>query len=383
MTIPFQTPQIGTTGVVQAPNPVEQLVSGFQVVQLALQKRQELEQARQELAQRREQFELNKKIAGSTLAGMELDQEKKKRDMKAAEDDLAAQSEALRVFTGSIPELGNPQGIGHVIAGIKDPKVAAHFFTLLQAGLTTQNLSAPNQEIRPSPNPTSPSGYEYIGINPRDPTQTVNTGRAAPNPNVPTQRIPVVTEREKASAAVGAAQANAVVNRLEASDPGIAARVAKRVAAYRAGLSAVGKRLLGASPEDIALAAESQIEQSMSPEELQFYQASKQWLASVLPGLSGKQVTAREYIMQAPPYFSMGATNPQVMTARRKARATRTRGFIFEAGDAMNERLQELPDPQEYGLGTVMLPDSTQHVITPGRARYHPRFRTDTTTVKP
>jgi hypothetical protein len=91
--------------------------------------------------------------------------------------------------------------------------------------------------------------------------------------------------------------------------------------------------------------------------------------------LSGKQVTAREFAMQAPPYFSMGGSNPQVLAARRKARATRTKGFMAEAGDAMAERMPEVADPQEYGLGTVVLPDSTQHVITPGKARYHPRFR--------
>lgn len=369
MTIPIQTPQIGTTGVVQpGPNLGELIVH-------ALQKRQELEQARQELTQRREQFELNKKIAGSQLAGAELDQEKKKRDFKAQDEDLVAQDEALRIFTGGLAQANDPQAWGRIVAGVKDPRVATHLMSRLQEMVTLQNAMrppAPNFQFRETG--TSTGGTEIVGFNPQNPTETIGTGRAGP-PAAETRRIPVVTEREKASAAIGAAQANAIVNRLEVADPGIAARVAKRVAAYRAGLSAVGKRLLGASPEEIALEAESQIEQSMSPEELQFYQASKQWLSSVLPGLSGKQVTAREYIMQAPPYFSMGATNPQVAAARRKARATRTKGFIFEAGDAMNERLQELVDPQEYGLGTVTLPDSTQVPITAGKARYHPRFR--------
>lgn len=373
MTIPIQTPQIGTTGVVQSPNPLEQIASGFNVIQLALQKRAELQQAQQELAQRREQFELNKKIAGTQLAGMELDQEKKKRDMRAEEDRLAARSDALRIFTGSIPELNTPEGIGQVIAGIKDPLVAAEFYTLLQESQKANAAVAPNYQFRDAGNATG-TGSEVVGFDPRNPTKPVRTGvRGAPPAE--TRRVPVVTEREKASAAVGAAQANAIVNRLETADPTIAARVAKRVAAYRAGLSAVGKRLLGASPEEIALAAESQIEQSMSPDELQFYQASKQWLASVLPGLSGKQITAREYIMQAPPYFSMGSATPQVTQNRRKARATRTRGFIAEAGDAITERLPEIVDPQEYGLGVVTLPDSTQVPLTPGRARYHPKFR--------
>ena len=56
MTIPITTPQIGTTGVVQQPNVVEQFGSGFQVVALALQKRQELEAAKQKLIQDREKF---------------------------------------------------------------------------------------------------------------------------------------------------------------------------------------------------------------------------------------------------------------------------------------------------------------------------------------
>lgn len=378
MTIPIQTPQIGTTGVVTAPSALEQLASGYQVVALALQKRQELEQARQELAQRREQFELNKKLAGSQLAGAALDQEKKKRDLQAQEEDLRANTEALHLFTGSIPDLNTPEGIGRVLAGIKDPRVAAHFYTYLKDAQTAQLATTPNQEIRASPSPTSPSGYEYIGINPRNPTQTVSTGRPAPNPNAPTQRIPVVTEREKASAAVSSIRANAMINALEAADPTIGQRVARKAAVRKSVVSGLMRRLTGTSTEDANLLAESQIEQSMTPEELQYYVAGKQLLSGILPGLSGKQVTAREYVMHAPAYLSMGSSSASVIRSRANARATRIRSFIAEAGDAFPERLPELQDVDlsPYGLGTVVLPDSSAHQIMPGRARYHPRFNT-------
>lgn len=370
MTIPIQTPQIGTTGVVQQPGVLESLLSGFQVVQLALQKRQELEQARQELAQRREQFELNKKIAGSQLAGAALDQEKKKRDMKAEEDRLAARTEALHLFTGSIPDLNTPEGIGRVIAKIKDPLVAAEFYTFLQDAQKAQGAVTPTYELRPSTT-------EYVGINPKKPTETVRTGVPVP-PDAASRRIPVVTEREKASAAVAVIRANAMINQLEAADPTIGQRVARKAAVRKSLISGITRRLTGTSTEDANLLVESQIEQSMTPEELQYYVAGKQLLSGILPGLSGKQVTAREYAMHAPAYLSMGSSNPAVIQSRAKARATRIRNFIAEAGEAFPERLPELQDVDlsPYGLGTVVLPDSTVHQITPGKARYHPRFHT-------
>lgn len=368
MTIPIQTPQIGTTGVVPAPNPAESFASGFQIVQLALQRRQELELARQELAQRREQFELHKKISGTQLAGMELENEKKKRELKAAEDDLVAQDEALRVFTGSLPQLGDPRGIGTVIAGIKDPKVAGHFFTLLQEGLKAQNAVTPSYEIRPSAD-------QYVGINPKKPTDTVRTGVPTP-PDASLRRIPVVTEREKGSAAVGSIIANATINRLDGTDPTIGARVAKKAAARKSIIGGILRRLVGTSQEDANLLAEAEIEKSMTPEELEYYVAGKQLLSSILPGLSGKQVTAREYVIHAPAYLSLGSTNPRVIKSRAQARITRIRGFIAEAGEAMVERLPELQgiDLSPYGLGPVTLPDSTVMEISPGRARYHPKF---------
>lgn len=351
--IPINQPNIGTTGVLERP----QVSPGLQLILQALQRRQELNLQRQKLVQDREEFELRKKIAGTQMEGMELENEKKKREFKEHEEDLAAQDEALRVYTGSLPQLGDSQGIGTVIAGIKDPKVAGHFYTLLQSGIQAANAVTPNQEIRVSPGQT-PSGFEYVGINPRDPTKHTRTGVAATDPNAPQGRVPIVTEREKASAAVGAIRANEIINRIERTDPNIGARVAQKVAVRKSVISGLMRRLAGTSQEDATLLAESEIEKSMSPQELEYYVAAKQYMSATIPGLSGKQVTAREYAMHAPSYFSMGSSNPGVIASRLKARNTRIRGNIKEAGDAFAERLQELSDVDltPYGIGTTVQP---------------------------
>ena len=364
MTIPIQTPQLGSTGLVPAgPNIVE-------IIAHAIQKRQELEQARAELAQKREEFELNKKIAGTQLAGMELDQEKKKRDFKAQEEDLQAQDEALRLFTGGLAQHNDPAAWGTIIAGVKDKRVATHLMGRLSEMAALQNATThPSQVV-----PTAEGTYGLIDT--RDAT-TRQTNLHVP-PDAASRRIPVVTEREKASAAVSSIRANAAINQLETADPTIGQRVARKAALRKSVISGLMRRLTGTSQEDANLLAESQIEQSMSPEELQYYVAGKQLLSGILPGLSGKQVTAREYVMHAPAYLSMGSTNPEVVKSRARARATRIKSFMAEAGDAMAERLPELQDVDltPYGLGTVVLPDSSVHHITPGKARFHPRFHT-------
>jgi hypothetical protein len=368
MTIPIQTPQLGSTGVAQPSSAVEQLASGFQLVQMALQRRAELQQAREALAQRREQFELHKKIAGSQLAGMELDQEKKKRDFKAQEDDLAAQDEALRIFTGGLTQAHDPQAWGTIIAGVKDPKVAGHLMSRLYEMARLQDtMAGPSQVV-----PTAEGTYGLI--NTRDATTRQTTLHVPPD--AAARRIPVVTEREKASAAVDTIRANAILNRLESTDPAIGARVAAKVAVRKSIIQGIVRRVTGTSPEEANFLAEAEIEKSMTPEELEYYVSGKQYLGATLPGLAGKQVTGREWLIQAPRFFSMGSSNPKVIQSRMEARTSRIRGFVAEAGEAMGERLPELHDVDlsPYGLGSVRLPDDTVHQITPGRARYHPQF---------
>jgi len=141
LTIPIAPPNIGTTGVVEQPGAGQ----GLQLIALALQKRRELEQERQELAQRREQFELHKKIAGKQLAGMEIDQEQKLREMKAREDDLADRDEALRIWTGGLTQHNDPAAWGRIIAGVKDDGVATHLMSRLSEMATLQNTQASAQ----------------------------------------------------------------------------------------------------------------------------------------------------------------------------------------------------------------------------------------------
>lgn len=369
MTIPINPvqihPQFAATQQPRAP--------GMEVLLSVLQHRQEINQRQQALDREMQQFELNKKLAGPQYENSVLDAEKKKRDLKTQQDDIAAQSEAHRLFAGSLTHIDDPQAMGEVVSQIKDPLVAQHFTQYLKEYWTNEGLrqsAQPTFETKVAPSPTSPTGFGYTAINPKNPAQNVPTGVAAPNPQAPVQRIPVVTEREKASAVIGAAQANATINQLEAADPTISVRVANKIASRKTAVGAVAKRLLGVPAEDIAAAQESIIEQSMSPDELAYYQAQKQFLGSVLPALSGKQVTAREYMMQAPPYFSMGASTPTVLQNRRKARAQRIRGFMAEAGDAMQERLGELVNPTEYQSGG---PPQTSHV-GPVAPQYHPQF---------
>lgn len=342
MTLP-SAPNIGTTGVVQQPGIAEALAPLLH----ALEQRQKLDLARKELVQRQQEFELRLKVMGPEIEGQKLANEKSKRDMKAQDDDLVARDQALQLYTGNLPQLANPQGVGEVIARIKDPKVAAHFYELLKDGIgISTSLTPPSQVV-----PTGAGTYGLI--NTRDAT-TRQTNLTVP-PDASSRRIPVVTEREKASAAVNTIRANVAINERERLDPTIGARVANKVAVRKSIVSGLMRRLVGTSQEDANLLAESEIEKSMTPEELEYYVAGKQLLSGILPGLSGKQVTAREYVMHAPAYLSMGSTSPAVIASRRRARASRIRGFAAEAGDAMAERLAELEDVDlsEYGLGVA------------------------------
>lgn len=339
MTIPLQMPQIHP-GFVETAPPNQ----GLGMLLQAIQHRQRINLDKENLRREWEQFELNKKMAGPQLDSILLENEKKKRDLQDREEDLSARSEAQRLYAGGL--LSHPdddKAWGDVIAGVKDPRVATWLMTYIREGMQIQ----PTYTIQKSP---GQNGNEYVGIDQRNPKRTVRTGVRAPADTEPTRRIPVITEREKASAAIGAAQANSIINQLETADPTIAQRVARKVANTRTVLGAAAKRLLGTPEDDIAFQQEAQIEQALTPQELQYYQAQKLFLGSVLPGLSGKTVTAREFMMQAPPYFSMGGGSPGVTTSRRKARATRIRGFITESGEAMTERLGEIQDPSEYGI---------------------------------
>lgn len=341
-------PQIGSTGLHQQPGIAEALAPLLH----ALSERKRLDLARQELQQKQQQFEIQQKLFGKQMEGMDLANELKKRELAASEKDLVARDQAIQLYTGNLPQLNNPKGVGEVIARIKDPAVAAHFYALLKEGIGITTALQPKQDIRVTPKPGG--GYEYAGINPQT-LATQSTGLAAPDPNAPTMRIPVVTEREKASAAVSSIRANQTINRFDATDPTIGARVAQKAALQKSLISGIMRRVAGTSQEDASLLAESQVEQNMTPQELEYYVAGKQLLSGILPGLSGKQVTAREYVMHAPAYLSMGSTNPNVIAGRAKARNTRIRSFIKEAGDAFAERIPELQDVNlsAYGLGAV------------------------------
>lgn len=138
MTIPIQNVQLGATGFVQQPDVGQQL----EVVAQALQRRQQIQLAKQKLAQEREQFELQKKIAGTELAGTELDNEKKRRDFKAQEQDLVDQDDAEKIFVGALPQAHDMAAWGQVIAGVKNPGVGRHLMERIGEMFTLQGREA-------------------------------------------------------------------------------------------------------------------------------------------------------------------------------------------------------------------------------------------------
>lgn len=347
--IPINPVNVGTTGVMEDKGPqqfFQMLIAGMK----AMETREQLALERKRLGQAQADFELRSKAQGPALEGQRLDNEKKKRGFKEEDATLTAREEAHRIFTGVLPQINDPEAIGATIAGIKDGQVGRFFYDLVQEHFTTMNAAKPNFDFKTSPSAT---GHEYVGLNPQDPTKPVRTGVAAPNPNAPDIRIPAVTEREKASVAIMTATANATINRLETADPTIPQRLAQRLRNSRAVVGAIGKRIAGYSTDDLAILQEQQIEQSLQddPALLEYYQSQKAYLGPTMFGLSGKVITGRDYTTQAPTFFAMGASNPATLAARRKARAQRIRGFAMEAGDAMNERMAELTEPEEYGYG--------------------------------
>lgn len=376
MTIPIQPVRIDPPLAQQQPLP-HWVTMVFQ----GIQEGRDLQLKWAKLRQDQQEFEVRKKLIGEQTEAVKLANEEQKRKFKADEEDLQARSDAHRIYVGSLPQ-GN---FNDAIVGIKDPAVAAHFMDYVKRGLATQQQTADIDattalaEQRRAP---PPQQFTHVGQTPQGTPVSLETksGRYSANqlrdPNDPSRRIPGVTEREKASAAVTVIRANDVITRMERADPGIGGRVANKAAKRKSFISGILKRAVGTSQEDANLLAEAEIEKSMTPDELEYYITGKQLLSGILPGLSGKQVTAREYVMHAPAYLSMGSNNPRVIKSREQARITRARGFITEAGEAMTERMSELQgiDLSPYGLGTVVLPDSTKMEITPGRARYNPKF---------
>jgi hypothetical protein len=130
MTIPA-APQIGSTGFIQQPGTAEQVAPLLQ----ALAQRQRLDLARQELAQKQQEWEIQKRVLGTQAEGMELANEQRKREFQAQDEDLVARDQALQLYTGNLPRLGDSKGIGEVLARIKDPAVAAHFYEFVKEGI--------------------------------------------------------------------------------------------------------------------------------------------------------------------------------------------------------------------------------------------------------
>lgn len=170
----------------------------------------------------------------------------------------------------------------------------------------------------------------------------VGTRLRRPEPRAPREHVPVIAEKEKATFGGLALRANNIANRLEAADPTIGARVAKKLANTRGVISALGHRLAGMSQDEIDKQAETRVQSSMTPEELEYYHATAAYMGQVLPGRSGKAVTGREWLMQAPTFFATGEVTPNTVKARSDFRLQQVQGMFREAGSAADPVLEAL-----------------------------------------
>lgn len=138
--IPFNPPRIGTTGVLEP-----QVPPGIAVLMQALQHRQELDIQRQRLRRDQEQLELQRSVAGPQIEAAKLEIDRRRREMQAAEDDLKAKDQAYQIVVGNLPRLMDNSAWGEVVAGVKDPAVAAHVMSYRDQYLKQANQAAETQ----------------------------------------------------------------------------------------------------------------------------------------------------------------------------------------------------------------------------------------------
>lgn len=418
MTIPIQTPQIGTTGVVQQPGIAEQIAPGLQVVAMALQRRQELELARQQLAQKREEFELHKKIAGTQLEGMQLENEKKKRALVAEEEDLVAQDEALRIFTGGLAQANDMPAWGRIIAGVKDPQVGAHLMSRIQemAALRGQEASAQGAELKNQQTVLGMaedrqihdviqklSGRQWnrqtvgqavgrvVAINPQKAGQVATAlnallpdfqvvlnedgtvGYAAKEPSDASIGVkpkrPTDEQNKLATYAVRVLEANATMTELENRFPGIGQAVDDRLRAVRAleQVPAVGRPLAtGITPSVL---------RTMTPEARKYANARIDMGNALLRRASGAQINMEELDRETTPYVPVSGQDNSIVPSIQQRRLQQGLLFSEQSGNAFNpNRLS--PAARRYLLESI--------VPNPGYSPDNPFVkRTPGTTVTP
>ena len=133
-------------------------------------------------------------------------------------------------------------------------------------------------------------------------------------------------------------QAYWTLEEIETNDPRIGNRViakANRARQFSVGKVAagiVGKLSGTRSDEDQKALTEQAIINSLTPEEAQWYAASKAYISGVIPALGGKQLTINEVITHGSPLFSTGEESDESLRQKREARRVRYQSVRQRAG---------------------------------------------------
>lgn len=381
MTIPIAPVNISPPLAPPAPSGVEQFFKGYEVVALALQRRAELEQAKQQLLQDREKFELQKKLTGTQISGMELEQEKMKRQFKAQDEDLVAQDEALRIFTGNLPTANDPKAWGQVIANVKDPLVGGHLMNLIQGmfELRGKGAGAEGQELKNqasvldmaedrqiSQTLQRMSGREWnkrtigeavgrvVAINPQKAGQVAtalnallpdwqvvigdrgevdlvdkNTGATARGGLVAPKR-PTDEQGKLADYATRVIEGHAILTKFEQDSPGIGQRVDARLRALRA------LEQVPAFGRPAATAITPAVLRSMSPGERRYANARIDVANALLRRASGAQINMEELDRETAPYVPVSGEDESVILQKQTLRLQRGLGFAEQSQGAFN-----------------------------------------------
>ena len=186
-------------------------------------------------------------------------------------------------------------------------------------------------------------------------------------------------ERERATGATLALEANETIDRIESQERDIGARVMQKVTQQKTIAEGLIRKLSlsGVDIDQAKLQAEALVEASLMPTERAYYVGAKQVLGTMLPALSGKQVTASEFVMHAPVYFSVGGSDQLTQPMRARARVLRLGGLARESGAVFSERVKQgylkNVDLTKYGFSPEELrawapPSSDVNVPKPKRS---------------
>jgi hypothetical protein len=417
MTIPIQTPQIQPPLAPPPPTAGESVGEGLKVVAMALQRRQELELARQKLAQEQQQFEIQKKILGSQFEGQQLENEKKKREFKTQDEELAAEDQANRIFIGNLPTAHDMNAWGQVMANVKDPKVGAHLMAHIQGMFELQGKAGTAESTDLKNQQTilgmaedrqihgilqGLAGREWnrttigkvvgriMAINPEKAGHVATTlnsmlpdyqivlnpdgtvGYAAKQPGDASLGVkpprPTDEQNKLATYAVRVLEANATMTDLENKHPGIGQKVDDRIRALR------GIEQIPALGRAAATVLTPQFLRGLSSEERRYVNARVDLGNAILRRASGAQINMEELDRETAPYVPTFRQQEDVVPSIQQRRLQQGLLFSEQAGAAFN------PNRLSPGARRYLLENIAPH---PGYSPDNPFLQQPGTTVVP